>query len=234
MLTLYTFGAYFGLPDPSPFVMKAEVLLKLSGLDYRTKPGDVRKAPKGKFPVLDDQGTLVADSTHIRWHLEDRHGIDFMAGMSDRQKAISWAFDKLCEDHLYWTVLHERWENDAVFDSGTRKFFDAVPSLLRPLVISKVRKDIRRNLWGHGMGRHSDQEIARHAGADLKAISDFLGDNPWMMGANPSGADAAIFAFVSGALCPAFHTPSRAAAERHSNLIAYRDRGMNLWFPEYV
>ena len=32
MITLATFGPAFGLPDPSPFVTKADVLLKISGL----------------------------------------------------------------------------------------------------------------------------------------------------------------------------------------------------------
>jgi hypothetical protein len=32
MITLYTFGPYFGLPDPSPFVLKAEILLKMAEL----------------------------------------------------------------------------------------------------------------------------------------------------------------------------------------------------------
>ena len=31
MITLYTFGPKFGLPDPSPFCMKALVLLKMAG-----------------------------------------------------------------------------------------------------------------------------------------------------------------------------------------------------------
>ncbi len=77
MLTLQIFGPAFGLPDPSPFAMKGEMLLKLAGVDYRTEAGDVRKAPKGKFPVLIDGDTTVPDSTFIRFHLEDRHGIDF-------------------------------------------------------------------------------------------------------------------------------------------------------------
>lgn len=234
MITLYTFGPAFGLPDASPFVMKAEVLLKLSGLDYKSRRGDVRKAPKGKLPYIDDNGAIIADSTHIRWHLEDVHGINFSENLSNRDKALSWAFDKLCEDHLYWTVLHDRWMDDAQFDRGPKKFFEAVPALLRPLVTSKVRRDIGRNLHGHGMGRHSDSEIARHAASDLKAISDFLGGNPWMMGAHPSGADATVFASVAGALCSHFDTPSRTAAEQFDNLIAYRDRGMNLWFPEFA
>jgi hypothetical protein len=32
VITLHTFGPAFGLPDSSPFVTKADVLLKLSGV----------------------------------------------------------------------------------------------------------------------------------------------------------------------------------------------------------
>ena len=32
MITLFTFGPSFGLPDASPFVMKDELLLKMDGL----------------------------------------------------------------------------------------------------------------------------------------------------------------------------------------------------------
>jgi hypothetical protein len=39
MITLYAFRPGFGLPDPSPFVTKAEMLLNLSGLPYRTDTG---------------------------------------------------------------------------------------------------------------------------------------------------------------------------------------------------
>jgi hypothetical protein len=39
---------------------------------------------------------------------------------------------------------------------------------------------------------------------------------------------------VAGMLCLLFETPLRTAAERHKNLVAYRDRGMARWFPEYA
>jgi hypothetical protein len=54
MITLYTFGPGAGLPDFSPSVVKAEVLLKMSGLAYRTDTTGFRKAPKGKLPYIDD------------------------------------------------------------------------------------------------------------------------------------------------------------------------------------
>ena len=35
MLTFYGFGPAFCLPDPSPFVMKSEVQLKMAGVPYK-------------------------------------------------------------------------------------------------------------------------------------------------------------------------------------------------------
>lgn len=61
MITLYGFGRNFGLPDPSPFVTKAEVLLKMSGLTFQRDDTGFNKAPKGKLPYIDDNGTIIAD-----------------------------------------------------------------------------------------------------------------------------------------------------------------------------
>jgi Glutathione S-transferase N-terminal domain len=77
MITLYTFGPYFGLPDTSPFVIKAMLLLKFAGLEYGEDRGGYGKAPKGKLPYLDDDGLIVADSTFIRFHIEKKYGFDF-------------------------------------------------------------------------------------------------------------------------------------------------------------
>ncbi len=81
VITLYTFGPAFGLPDPSPFVMKVETLLKMAKLPYRTDQNGFSKAPKGKLPYIDDDGVVVADSTIIRWHLEKKYRIDSTIGL---------------------------------------------------------------------------------------------------------------------------------------------------------
>lgn len=234
MITLYTFGPAFGLPDPSPFVAKAEVLLKMSGLPYRTDTGGFKTAPKGKLPYIDDGGIVVADSTFIRAHIERRYDIDLDAGLSCAERATAWAFEKMCEDHLYWALLYARWMIDENFDAGPRRFFDAAPAPFRPLVVAMVRREVRRNLRGHGMGRHSEDEIAQLAARDLGAIADFLADKPYLMGSTPCGADAAVFAFLAGALAPCFRTPIRFAAELQPNLVAYRDRLMEQYFPDFA
>lgn len=232
MITLYTFGPYFGLPDPSPFVTKAEVLLKLSGLAYRTDTSGFNKAPKGKQPYIDDDGTIVADSTFIRLHLEQRHGIDFDRGLTAEQKGAAWAVEKMFEEQLYWIVVKERWFDRENFDKGPRRFFDKAPAPLRPFIIAMIHRNVKRTLHGQGLGRHTDAELGVLAGKSIDAAAGMLGDKPWLMGAEPCGADATVWSFVLGGLCPLFRSAVRDHIGRHRNLVAYAERGRERWFPQ--
>jgi glutathione S-transferase len=232
MITLYAFGPQFSLPDPSPFVTKAEVLLKMSKLPYEIDLKGFRKAPKGKLPYIKDDGELIADSTFIRRHLDRKHKIDFDRGLSAEQKAIAWAFEKLAEDNLYWAIVDARWMIDANFDKGPRRFFDVIPAPVRALVVPMIRRQVRKNLHAHGMGRHSRSEIESIATQDIDAMAAYLGQKSFFMGAEPTGVDATIFAFAASALCPQFDTPLRAAAERHENLRRYVGRMTARYYPE--
>lgn len=234
MITLYTFGPYFGLPDASPFVMKAEVLLKMAGLPYETDANGFNKAPKGKLPYIADDGEIVADSTFIRLHIEQKYGFDFDAGLSRPERAVAWAVEKMCEDHLYWPGLHARWMLDENFDKGPRRFFDSAPAPLRPFIAAMVRRQFRRNLWGHGMGRHTRAEMDELAARDVDALADVLADKAYLMGERPCGADAAVFPMIAHALCPHFDTGLRAHAEQKPNLVAYRDRLTAEYFADFA
>jgi glutathione S-transferase len=234
MITLYTFGPAFGLPDPSPFVMKAETLLKMAGLAYRTDTTGFAKAPKGKLPYIDDDGVKTPDSTFIRQHLETKHGVDFDRGLSAEQKAVAWAFEKMAEDNLYWTVVEARWNHDDNFNKGPRAFFKAVPAPIRPLVAAIVRRQVRKSLYTQGTGRHRHDEIVTLGCRSLDAIATYLGDKPFFMGAEPKGVDATMFAFVASALCPLFTTPIRDHAERHGNLRRYVGRMTTRYYNDYA
>jgi glutathione S-transferase len=232
MLTLFTFGPAFGLPDPSPFVTKAETLLRIAGIAYQTKRANLRRAPKGKAPYIDDDGVILGDSTFIRFHIEKKYGIDFDKGLSAEQRAIAWAFEKLAEDNLYWAAVHERWADDANFARGPAAFFKAVPGPLRPFVIAMVRRQVNKTLRGQGLGRHSPREIAVIASRGIKSVADYLGDKPYFMGAEVTGVDATMFAFIAGALCPLFDSDIQRAAASHDNLKRYVGRMAARYYPE--
>ncbi len=234
MITLYTFGPAFGLPDPSPFVTKADILLKMSGLAYRTDTTGYRRAPKGKLPYIDDDGTKVADSSFIRRHLEQRHGIDFDKGLSARDRATGHAFERMCGEHLSWVIAHERWMVQENFERGPKEFFASVPVLIRPVVLMMLGRQMKRTLWGQGLGRHSRDEMVAFAIQDVDAISAELGERPWLLSDEPTGADATVWSFVASVLCARFTSPLTDHAAGHANLVAYRDRGMARWYPELV
>ncbi len=232
MITVYTFGPAFAEADPSPFVIKALMLLKLSGLDYDVQVGDVRKAPKAKLPFISDNGKQVADSSLIKMHLEDVHGVDFSGGYSEQELAVGWALEKMLEDHLYWILVDARWMNDENFNKGPRMFFNAVPAPARSLVVWLVRKEVRRNLWGQGLGRHTGEELLRLAKQDYAALATILGDKPYLLGDRPCGYDASCYAFIASALVPLFDHPAIDAIKQHPNLVAYSQRMRAQYFPE--
>lgn len=236
MITLYTFGSAFGLPDISPFVTKAEMLLKLAGLEYRTDPEGFNAAPKGKLPYMDDDGERIADSTFIRLHIERKYGVDFDRGLDAEQRATAWAFERMFEDHVYWAVLHARWIDDDNFNRGPRAYFESLrlPIPMRFIVPRLARRQLKSQLMGHGMGRHTEPEVVTLGTRSLDAAASFLGYKTYMMRYEPSGLDATAFAFLIGALCPLFETPLRGAADRHDNIKAYVRRMAERFYPDHA
>ena len=230
MITLYTFGPYFGLPDASPFVMKTMLLLKMAGLAYVEDRNGYGKAPKGKLPYIDDDGEKIGDSTFIRLHIEKKYGFDFDEGLTPEQKAVGWALEKLCEDHIYWLFLADRWLDDSNFKKGPAHFFDAAPAPIRPLIRAFIQRKIRAGALAQGLYRHAPDERRELARRGLGAFSTLLGDKPFLFGDKPHGADATIGAFVMGSLCPHFEGDCRQAAEALPNLVAYRDRIVAAYF----
>jgi glutathione S-transferase len=226
VITLYTFGPFFGSPDASPFVMKGEMLLKLAGLSYQTSTRGFTRAPKGKLPYIRDGDEIVADSTLIRLYIEKKYGFDFDRGLSERDKRIAWNVEKMLEDHLYWVMVYWRWMND--------ENFDRAPALMRPLICAMVRRKVRANLHGHGIGRHTDVEKSALADRGVQALSQVLGNNEYLMGDQVCGADATAFAFIAGGLPAVFVSPLQKKLSGTPNLVAYHDRMMAEFFPGHV
>ena len=136
------------------------MLLKMSGLPYRTDTEGFNKAPKGKLPYIDDDGERIADSTFIRWHLEKKYN-----------RFRSRAERRAARDRL---GIREDGGGPPLLDAarcaldGRRQFrqrpgdfFRRFPAPLRPIVVAMVRRQVRKALHAHGMGRHSQPRSPR-------------------------------------------------------------------------
>src|ERR1700675_4597987 len=87
MITLYGFGAGFGLPEISPFVTKTEVQLKMADLAFRKEKAMPPASPKGQLPYIVDDEESIADSTFIRAHIEGKYGFAFDRPLTLQQGA---------------------------------------------------------------------------------------------------------------------------------------------------
>lgn len=232
MLKIYGFGPAPGMPDASPYVLKTMTLLKMAGVDYVVDTKGRSKAPKGKLPYIDDDGVIVADSTLIRFHIERTRGVDFDAELTPLQRAQSWVVEKYCEDRLLNFIAFHRWADDANFARGLGAFFDKMlPAPIRAPVKWIVRRGIVQR-FRNNLARFSKAELAAFAARDADALSQLIGDKPFLMGETPCAADAALFATLNLLLDPATDSPLRDAAMEKPNLAAYRERMMETYFPE--
>lgn len=228
MITLYGFGEGFGLPEISPYVTKTEVQLKMAGLAYDKVAAQREDSPKGQLPFIDADGARIADSTFIRAYLERTYGIDFDEGLSSEQRATAWALERMMENHFGWISAQARWLDPVNFAKGPARFFDGAPAGVREAVQVEVEQRV------HGaIGRHTDLEMVALGVRSLAAVAAILGDKPYLFGKRPCGADATVFAMLAGLLTPWFDSELKRRAEGYGTLVAYVDRLMAQFYPEF-
>lgn len=139
---------------------------------------------------------------------------------------------RLAEEHLYWSIVTGRWVIEENWAKLRDIFFGAIPSLIRPLIASQIRKKMMRDMHGHGMGRHSIDEQMQMGIRKLTAISDWLGDKQFMHGDTPTAADASVGAFVGNICGDTFPSPLRDAAQNNQTLMDYAARIKARYYPD--
>lgn len=222
MIRLYQFRPAFGLPNASPFCMKVETYLRMAGLAYECPRGaDLRKAPKGKLPYIEDDGVAVADSAFIIDHLKRKYGDALDAHLNAAERAAALACQRMLEENTYWAVLYFRWIDETGWKLTQEAFFGWMKPPLKWIVPAAARRIVRKELHGHGMGRHARDEIVAIGMKDLTAAADFLGDKPFFMGARPSSLDATAYAFLANVLSVPVESPLKAHARQYPQLEAY-------------
>jgi len=178
----------------------------------------------GKFPMLIDGETQIPDSENIRQYLEQKFDMDFDKGLSVEQRAVSRALIRMLDEHLYFAVVSDRWLNDNNWEILRGTFFDMIPGFIRGFITGKIRAKVRSDLIAQGLARHSPEAQAQRAGQDLKAVSDILGDKPFLFGNEPSAADASAVAMISAIAAMPTETSLCLIVRENAPLMAYLER----------
>lgn len=233
MIILNGAGEGWGLPEPSPYVTKTEVHLRMAGLAFEKRLCNPDESPKGQMPFIDDGGRLIADSTFIRFHIEQEYGVDLDDGLSPLERARALSVELMVDHDLTAALAWFRWLVPENFARGPAQFFADAPEEAREAVCGDVIRQVRESLRARGVGRHTPSEILALGVRSLDALDILIGDSPFLMGARPCGADALVFATLAGIMTPHFVSPLRDEAIRRPRLVAYVSRMMDRYYPEF-
>jgi glutathione S-transferase len=233
MIILSGGGAAWGLPEISPFVTKTEIHLKMAGLEYSRRQAMPDESPKGQIPFIDDGGRLIGDSTFIRFHIESEYAVDLDEGLTDFGRATAMAIEMMVEHELAPAVGYFRWLKDENFERGPGTWFNDAPVEQRDEMKRELQDEVRKVMLARGIARHSDEEIVGLAVRSLKALEVFLSGKQFLMGDEPCGVDAFVFATLAAAMTPYFPSPLRDEAIRYPTLVAYVTRMFDRFYPEF-
>jgi len=223
MIKLYSFGSSLGVMDPSPFVVKVDVFLRFSGLPYETFPdfNNIKKSPKGKLPFIEDDGQKVADSSFIIDYLIKKYDLPLDDFLTEEQKAISHLITKSLDENLYWCLVYSRWVADDTWPLISKTFFGKLPWLLRLFLPKLIRKGVKKNLHGQGVGRHSKSEILDITKQSFSALSALLAEKTYFFGEQPSSFDATVYASLCEFISVDFDNDFNLLAKEYDNLVQF-------------
>ncbi|MCJ1382990.1 hypothetical protein MMC17_006103 [Xylographa soralifera] len=239
----------------SPFVTKLEARLRFGGLTYRTEPGSVPRAPRGKIPYIaisnaesgSQPPTIVSDSSLISQKLVD-DGLmsDLNAKLSLAEKAHDMALRALFEDRLYFYQNYERWiENYYTMRPGVLWM---MPYPVQLVVGLLAYRKMTQTLYGQGTMRYSTEEISsfrKQIWENLNALlvesrnkSKKTGDGSeafWVRGgAEPSEADSTVFGFIASALVCTAAPETGQVVRSFPVVVEYARRIHDRYFPDYT
>lgn len=225
-------------PSGSGYCQKLETFFRACNHgDYEVKFTTVFKAPKGKLPYIIIDGKPVADSHFIiRYLIREGKIKDLDAGLTPLQRAESRSWQAYIEELVYPATLWTRFaypENWAILKE---EIFGRVPFPLNLILQWIITRRVGNGLKGHGVGRHSREEVD-------SIIEDFVknlvvrldaAEGNFFHGSTPTIIDCVVYGFLANALKMRSNPTYTGLILKSETLRQYVARGTRLWFPEYT
>lgn len=220
MIILHQYPAIWDLPSLSPFCIKVETYLRMAAIPYQVRwQNNPKRGPKGKFPVLEDNGKLIPDSSFIIDYLN----VNYAPSMSFSDPSAL-AMQRLIEDHLYFIILYSRWIDKDGIKTINSEFAPFFPKPLAFLALKWIRKQLTKQGYVQGIARHSKEEVYSLGVIDINTIAAWLGKKLFCLGEQYCAIDAIVYAFLRTIQQSPLQNPLKSALENHSHLIQYCER----------
>ncbi|XP_065071184.1 failed axon connections homolog [Rhopilema esculentum] len=219
---LHQFPPVASVPSLSPFCLKLETFLRMNKIPYENVHS-LKVGKKGKMPWIEYKGERISDSSFIIDYLNKTFEIDMDKNLSKSEKAQSRALKVMLEEQSYFTLMYSRWVDE--FNEFKKVVSTHQKGIGFAVTFKMNQRKARSTLDHQGIGRHSKEEIYKIAEQDLRALSDYLGEKPYMMGAEATTLDATAFGLLANIVYSGLESPQfKMVKEEFCNLADYVER----------
>ncbi|XP_061900742.1 failed axon connections homolog [Entelurus aequoreus] len=222
-----------GAPSLSPFCLKTETYLRMVDLPYQNY-FDGKLSLQGKMPWIEYNHEQTCGSDFIIDFLEEKLGVSLNKSLTPQERAVSRAVTKMVEEHLYWTIAYCQWVDNLEETQKMLSVSGPLSELLKWILSHVTGGIVKREMYGHGMGRFSKEEVYALMEKDMRTLATLLGNKKYFMGSKISTVDATVF----GHLAPAMWTlpgtrPEQLIKGELINLAMYCERIRRRFWPEW-
>ncbi len=231
-LKAYHLPGAWGLVSVSPFCLKLDAFLRMAGIAHEsiTTPNPFG-GPKKKAPWIDYKGSKLGDSTLIIDFLKHEFDVDPDAHLNAQQRGTAVAIQRLIEENLYWAMVYDRWARDENWPVLKNTVLGSIPTPVRTILAPLARRDVKKQLAGHGLGLHSPEDIEAIAAKDIGALAELLGEQTWFFGDRISMTDATVYSLLANIALVEFASPIKAMIQSHPDLAGWLERFRDEIYP---
>jgi glutathione S-transferase len=202
MLTLFTYNV-------SPYATKVRAVIRHKGIAFEERVvhplmrGEVvQRSGQIAIPIIDDGGTVVADSTRIVAHLDERYPARLVIPREPALRARALLLEEGFDEGLARTIQPVRWMIAANAKRTAARFRSAYPAgavedVRMGMVTAFMRVDIRRKYGSRSLGAPTPSAILARLGELCDILEAALAETGWLVGPAPSVADFALYGWMS-------------------------------------
>ena len=225
MIKLHQFRPFWGLPNASPFCMKAETYLRFRNLEFEAIASNPRQSPSKQIPyIITDDGQTITDSEKIITHFEALQPEPLDANLSAEQKALAYLIRTKVEEELYWQITYMRWGDPQgweVFLPDLKKHMQGLKGKILPWII---RRMLLKQMSRRGMSAN-DTAASYASGIQLiEVLAHLLGGKPYFLGDEIHTLDMSVYAFLANIIDQPYSNSLQDYARNMDNLVAYCQR----------
>jgi len=235
---LYQFPRSPVIPSMSPFCLKLETWLRMADINYENVDcSPWTRSKEGLLPFVELDGKQYCDSSLIINELGKRLNKDALeSNIPADQKGAAHAFERMLENCTLWSYITIRY-GEKMNESFSEKTVVPTKHLFQlQLMIFRwtYKKKIAKRMHGHGIGRHSRDDIVAIGLDDLRALSAFLGGKKFICGDQPCLVDAGLFGCLAQfAYFPVVTPHTELIKSECQNLQKYCDRIKDRYWPDW-